>query len=261
MPDIPGSSRAPSKTSGATEVGVGEGEAKNPFPFTCQPCRHSLCFLFIQNKKALPCQGRLPCMVGRQALQTGVHGRRGHSQGAFALPSLRPQRWQQMVGGSSHSRSLFVQALPVQTFLPATERSFVRSRRLLATLLSLGPSQAVYKQGPSRLSTGHQHPQARCPRGGVALASPFPACLGPSPIVFISTSAAAPQDLPPAGVVVACPLQFIERPPCVPLPPSLLRRGRGRSGRSGPRNSYFTVARSLLAIRRHLLFFLTKLKQ
>lgn len=55
-----------------------------------------------------------------------------------------------MVDGSPHSRSLFVQAPPVPAFLPASHvKVLTGSLHLLATPLSLGPSQGVYKQRSS----------------------------------------------------------------------------------------------------------------
>lgn len=179
-------------------------------------------------------------MPGRQALQNGCMA----EGGTVLTPSPRGgSRW--LAAPPTPEASLFGPCLsrpssPLQRGPPG-------SLRLLATLLSPGPSQAFYQQGRS-----HQSPQARCPRGCVALAVPFPTPLlrvwDPLPQLLYLRVLQLHRPCP-SRLGVACPLRFRKRPPCIPLPPSLLRRGGGRGGRTGPRSSSFRVARPLLAIR------------
>lgn len=84
--------------------------------------RSSLRLPFLQKQKAVPCQGSPTCGVGEAGLapKTGAHGRRaGTAREPPNCPHVVPRRRQQMVDGSPHSRSLFVQAPPVPAFLPA----------------------------------------------------------------------------------------------------------------------------------------------
>lgn len=145
---------------------------RESFPFTCQPrLAQPLCLFRIKQvclPRERPWLGDRPCRLGCLA--------EGHSQGASASPSLRPhsrpQRPQQMVGGSSPSRSLFVQALPVRTFLPATERPR-GSLHLLATRLSPPLPGGLQTTAASEVQATRVHTRG-WPCGWRALASPFP---------------------------------------------------------------------------------------
>lgn len=146
----------------------------------------------------------------------------GHSQGAFAWPSLRPQRQQQMVGGSSHSEaSLFRPCL-------ASPSSQLRKGRRK----SASPSSAIVPPLPGSLQATRGHALGR-PRGWRALASPFPApplrVWDPLPSCLCCS----------AELRRACPsrrgggasLTAQKAAPSAPLPPRLPRR-EGRSGRT-----------------------------
>lgn len=103
---------------GATQAGGGEGAAENPFHSPASPAWRSLCFLLVQNKEAVPARGA-PVVGGRPC--SWVHGR-GAQPGSLRM-ALTPASEAAADGWRLLPlRSLFVQALPGQSFLPAQKR-------------------------------------------------------------------------------------------------------------------------------------------
>lgn len=120
--------------------GTAHASMENPFPITFQSRmgarEQPLPTGSLRSRELFPAKGN-PVLGGQGAgaisllcgaPKTGVPGRSGAQPGERLYgPHSVPPRWRQMVGWSPHSRSFFVQAPPVPTFLLVHLEVLVRS--------------------------------------------------------------------------------------------------------------------------------------
>lgn len=180
--------------------------------------RSSLRLPFLQKQKAVPCQGSPTCGVGEAGLapKTGAHGRRaGTAREPPNCPHVVPRRRQQMVDGSP--ASLFRPRLSQPSFQPSHVKVLTGSLHLLATPLSLGPSQGVYKQRSSCPEVPEFTSCGVWAAGRACLALPW---VSDPLIVPSSIKCCSCPRLAPAGLVMGNPLQYKKEFPL--LSPSYL---------------------------------------